>query len=111
MKRVFLAGLMTVAMAAPVWSQQETVRMMTIPGSKDVIVSGTWPKAACGSVWIPYGNVEFVENPNVVVTPHWVSAVGYTETITDINTKSFQISSNNCAPNYTVSWMAMGRQK
>jgi hypothetical protein len=52
----------------------------------------------------------FSGNPTVVVTSFWEggSQVGHAETITNVDNTKFTVNSGNTAPNYFVSWIAMG---
>ena len=53
----------------------------------------------------------FHDPPTVVITPFWEDAgreVGHAETIGRVTTEGFVLYSNNAAPNYYVSWIAIG---
>jgi hypothetical protein len=74
-----------------------------------VVVAGKWRKAAAGVADIPFGHT-FAEPPIVVISPLWVEPVAATETITKIEADKFQVVSANAAPNYFVSWIAIGKK-
>lgn len=59
---------------------------------------------------IPFAR-RFDTPPRVVVTPFWEEAgreVGHAETIDRVTEDEFVLFSNNAAPNYFVSWIAVG---
>lgn len=106
MLRFALAATATLASIA-VSAQNVETSKVTLP-TGDVVASGKWTKAAPGSVDIPFNHI-FAKPPIVVVTGNWRTGVNNPETIVDIKTDRFTVNSINAAPDFQVSWVAVGK--
>jgi len=74
------------------------------------IQAGSVNKRAAGTLTITFPT-PFKGNPVVILTPFWAlqsGAVGSIETVVDINSNNFTLSSANAAPSYYVNWVAYG---
>ncbi len=75
-----------------------------------IIQSGKCLKERSGELPIKFPK-KFNQIPNVVITAFWEnqgSGVSHVETIDSISTSGFRVVSDNSAPNYYVSWIAIG---
>jgi hypothetical protein len=82
-----------------------------VANADTVIQYGKIAKYVAGQIQVQFSK-PFASPPTVVVTPYWESqtnAVGYIETVTNVTTESFTVSSSNHASNYYVNWIAIGQ--
>ncbi len=79
------------------------------------IVNGITPKPSTGSLQVnfsDYGGAEFGSQPAVTVTPFWEyqeEQVGYVETLIEVDTNYFTVTSKNAGSNYRICWIAIGQ--
>ena len=91
---------------------QEVSSSQTKLTNGQVMETGVWKKQAPGGVEISF-KAPFKAPPAVVVTPFWngsASGVAYAETLTSVSADKFTVVSANSAPDYFVSWMAIGQR-
>jgi hypothetical protein len=58
------------------------------------------------SITVYFSN-PFPGTPTLEISPQWTGGVGYAETITDVSSNSFTLTSNNQASNYKVHWIGI----
>lgn len=78
--------------------------------SKTTLVAGIANKTADGTLRI-YFNMQFSAPPTVCVSPWWNDAnaeVDSIETVINVTTDYFDVSSANAGSNYFVNWIAVG---
>lgn len=77
-----------------------------------LIQSGEANKSAQGSLVIPFER-PFATPPTVVISPYYRgqnNQVGSIETLDEITQEDFTVVSDNAAPNYFVTWVAVGEE-
>jgi len=79
------------------------------------IVYGITAKPNTGSIQVnfsDYQGTEFDSQPAVTVTPFWEyqdTQVGYVETLIEVDTNYFTVTSPNFGSDYRICWIAIGK--
>jgi hypothetical protein len=109
MKIFAIAASLMLATTSIAFAQQAHPNIVTQMPDGQLIVAGKWLKPSQGPIDIPF-MATFSEPPVVVVTSNWTAQVAYIDTVTRVDKDRFQVTSQNAANNYYVSWVAVGRK-